>query len=81
MIKVDISAAVAFYMILWVFSLFIFWIFFGRGPKFKSYTQDKRFIWQCAICLCTYVDSKSDTISKCPECGSYNKREPGFGID
>ncbi len=81
MIKVDISAAVSVYIILWILSLFLFWVFFGRGPKLKSYTQDKRFVWQCGICMNNYIDSKNDTISKCPECGSYNKRERNFEID
>jgi len=81
MIKVDISMAVAIYIILWIVSLLFFWVFFLRGPRLKSYTQDKRFIWQCSICLNNYVDSKNDLISKCPECGSFNKREKSFEID
>lgn len=81
MIKVDISFAVSFYIILWVISLLVFWIIFGKGPKLKHYSRDKRYFWQCSICLANYVDSKDDTISKCPECGSYNKREPSFEIE
>ncbi|NQT94943.1 MAG: hypothetical protein HQ572_00690 [Candidatus Omnitrophica bacterium] len=58
-----------------VVCLLLLWLFFDRETKPKQYTSEKKSIWQCKVCLHTYVDSQHDVISKCPRCGSFNKRK------
>jgi rubrerythrin len=75
MIELDISTAVALYLLMTVISILLLWLFFDREAKPKQYTSEKKSIWQCEICAFSYVDSQHDVISKCPRCGSFNKRK------
>jgi len=75
MIELDISTAVALYLLITVVCLLFLWLFLDRETKPKQYTSEKKSIWQCEVCLHTYVDSKHDVISKCPRCASFNKRK------
>jgi len=75
MIELDIATAVAIYLFLTVVGLLVLWLVFDRQTKPRQYTSEKRSIWQCEICTFTYVDSQHDIISRCPQCGSYNKRK------
>jgi len=75
MIELDISTAVALYLLMTVVSLLLLWLFFDREAKPKQYVSEKKSIWQCEVCLQAYVDSNHDVISKCPRCGSFNKRK------
>ena len=75
MIELDIATAVALYLLLTVISLLLLWLFLDREARPKLYTSEKKSIWQCYVCTHTYVDSQNDVISKCPECGSFNKRK------
>jgi len=75
MIELDISTAVALYLLLTVVCLLLLWLFFDREAKPKQYTSEKKSIWQCEACTYTYVDNQHDVISRCPRCQSYNKRE------
>lgn len=45
----------------------------GRGRQ-ESSALDPRFVWVCGVCTYNYVNTREDKISKCPRCGSYNKR-------
>lgn len=75
MIRVDFSIAVAIYVIFWIALLLVLWAILEKKPALKDYSEQKRNIWQCIICAGTYIDSKNDSISKCPICGSFNERE------
>lgn len=77
MIKLDISAALFLYLLFTVVGILALWAFFGLGSRFKSYSDEEKNIWQCSVCLHTYIDSKHETISACPRCNSYNTREAG----
>ena len=74
MIRLELSTAVAIYTFLTVIGVLLLWIYLGREEKTAQYTSEKKHIWQCTICTHTYVDSLHEVISKCPRCGSYNKR-------
>ena len=74
MIRLELAAAVAIYTFVTVIGVLLLWITLGREKKITQYTSEKKHIWQCAICTHTYVDSRHEVISKCPQCGSYNKR-------
>lgn len=77
MIKLDISTLIFFYTLFSAVILLIIWIVsaYRRRKSFSAREVDA--IWKCAVCLNIYVDSKYEDISKCPLCGSYNKREAG----
>jgi reverse gyrase len=75
MIRLELTTAVAVYTFVTVVCVLLLWVFFGREKKTAQYMSEKKNIWQCAICTYTYVDSKHDVISKCPQCGSFNKRK------
>lgn len=75
MIKVDISTLVFLYILFSVVVVLAAWFFMDLGTKLKTYSSDEKYIWHCNICANTYVDSKSEEISKCPRCGSYIERQ------
>ncbi|MFH1406709.1 MAG: hypothetical protein ABIH01_01700 [Candidatus Omnitrophota bacterium] len=75
MIKVDLSSAVAVYLILWLLGFVIAWVLLEKKPVLPNYPVDARYIWHCHICTNTYVDSISEDISVCPMCKSYNNRK------
>lgn len=74
MIRLELSAAVAIYTLVTVVCVLLLWISLGREKKTAQYTSEKKNIWQCVICTHTYIDSTHEVISKCPQCGSFNKR-------
>lgn len=73
MIQLDFSIAVALYLILLFVLVFVSWLF-GRRQKEKELSLDPKFIWFCSVCAYTFVNTREDTISVCPRCGSYNKK-------
>lgn len=75
MIKIEFSLAVALYLILTVGLILVVWMCFEKKKILKPFPTEERFFWQCNICTYVYVDSKHNMISKCPRCGSYNKKE------
>tara|TARA_Y100000031_G_C8073373_1_gene316155 strand:+ start:37 stop:315 length:279 start_codon:yes stop_codon:yes gene_type:complete len=74
-IKIEFSFAIALYLTLAVFLLLLVWMLFDKKKGLKPFTSEDRFFWQCDICTYVYVDTKHITISKCPRCESFNKRE------
>ncbi|MFH1853976.1 MAG: hypothetical protein ABH815_01545 [Candidatus Omnitrophota bacterium] len=79
MIKVEFSFAIAVYMFLTVFLIFIIWLFTEKKKTLKLLSSENRFFWQCNICTYVYIDSRHNTISQCPRCGSYNEKEKNVG--
>ncbi len=75
MIKLDISTFVSLHIFVSVIVVLIFWIFFETRAKIKGLSPDDKYTWRCNICLNVYIDSISDDISTCPNCGSYIKKE------
>ncbi|MEI8176523.1 MAG: hypothetical protein WCG78_06610 [Candidatus Omnitrophota bacterium] len=75
MIRLELSFAVALYLIFTVIGLFTLWAFFERKETLKEVNPEEKFVWQCSICTYFYVDSQHDDISACPRCGSYTKRQ------
>lgn len=73
MISVNFYLAVSLYMLASISVILVIWIL-GKKEKDKDLTLDPKFIWHCSVCSYTYINTKEDTISKCPRCGSYNKR-------
>jgi len=75
MIKIDLSMALFFYLFFSVIFVLLSWVFINLGTRMRSYSSEEQYIWHCSICSNTYIDSKSDDISKCPRCGSYIEKE------
>lgn len=76
MIKLDISTALFFYLLFNVVGILVLWVFFDlRTSKERVFKRDEEYFWQCSICANIYIDSVSEEISKCPQCGSYNKKD------
>ncbi|MFA5068849.1 MAG: hypothetical protein WC300_01060 [Candidatus Omnitrophota bacterium] len=75
MIELDISIAVALYLFVTVVLVLLLWLFVDPDARPRQYASEEKFIWQCEVCFFSYVDSRNDIISKCPRCGSFNKRE------
>jgi len=75
MINLDFSLAVSLYLFIAITAMFIFWLS-GKKQKDKDLSLDERFIWFCSVCTYTYVNTKEESISTCPRCGSYNKKAP-----
>lgn len=74
MVRLDISTAVSLYLVFSVVILLFLWALMGR-EKEDRLEVERTFIWECAICTFTYVDSRHDEISRCPRCNSLNKRD------
>jgi len=75
MIKIELSSAIAFYLIFTVIGILVLWVFFEKKGNLRRTNPEEKFVWQCHICTFFYVDSHSDEISVCPRCGSYNSRK------
>ncbi|MBU1727489.1 MAG: hypothetical protein KJ880_07655 [Candidatus Omnitrophica bacterium] len=75
MIAIDFSWAIALYAAVSLVLVFSVWVF-TRKEKEKEVTIEPKFIWFCSICTYTYINTKEDTISVCPRCGSYNEAHP-----
>ena len=75
MIRLTVSALIFIYTLLSVFAVLVLWVASNYLKGRPIADKDVNFIWKCAVCLNTYVDSKHEDISVCPQCGSYNKKE------
>lgn len=73
MISLDFSLAVSLYTLIVLGVILAVWLV-KKKQKDKDLTLDGRFIWFCSVCTYTYINTKEDTISVCPRCGSYNKK-------
>lgn len=74
MVTLDFYSAVSVFLALGIASVLGMWVAW-REQKSRELTLDKRYIWYCSVCTYTYINTKEDSFSLCPRCGSYNKRE------
>jgi rubrerythrin len=74
MISIDFSIAISLYLFVLISSVLLVWLL-TKMQKDKNLSLDPKFIWFCSICTYTYINTKEETISICPRCGSYNKKE------
>lgn len=73
MINIDFSLAVSLYTFILLAIILAAWLY-SKRQKDKDLSLDPRFIWFCNVCTYTFINTKEDTISICPRCGSYNKK-------
>ncbi|MCM8760416.1 MAG: hypothetical protein NC832_01705 [Candidatus Omnitrophica bacterium] len=74
MIKIEINLAVALYLSISILVLFI-WVAFEYRKSNIEKEKKYNTLWQCPICFHIYIDSRAETISRCPRCSSLHKRE------
>ena len=77
MIRLTFSAAIGLYVFLSVLGLLGIWLGFERSRTVRRVSFAERHLWHCEVCVTPYVDSRSDRISRCPNCGSLNARNQG----
>ena len=73
MIPIDFSYAISLYLFLSLAATLALWIS-DRKQKEKNLFLDPKCIWHCSVCTYTYINTREDTISLCPRCGNYNKK-------
>jgi len=73
MISIDFSIAIAGYFLLFLAFMLVVW-FINREEKDKDLSLDPKMIWFCSVCTYNYIDTKQESISICPRCGSFNKK-------
>ncbi|MFC1804223.1 hypothetical protein ACFLZ3_00090 [Candidatus Omnitrophota bacterium] len=73
MIKLDFAIAISLFFFLFLVIILLVWLF-AKKQKSKDLSLDPRFIWHCAVCTYTYINTKEEKFSTCPRCASYNKR-------
>ncbi|MFH1479323.1 MAG: zinc-ribbon domain-containing protein [Candidatus Omnitrophota bacterium] len=74
MIKIEFSVLIGAYLTLTVCSLLVLWMIFER-KTYSAFSSYRDFFWQCSICTHVYIDSIHSSISECPKCKSFNKKE------
>ena len=74
MVSIDFSTAVSVYLFILICAVLLVWLL-AKVQKDQNLSLDPKFIWFCSICTYTYINTKEESISSCPRCGSYNKRQ------
>jgi len=75
MIKIDFTLAITLYLGFSIIILLV-WIvseWKKRGAASEINKTDS--LWRCPICFYDYIDSCSESISKCPKCRTLHKRQ------
>ncbi len=73
MIKINVDTALTLYLVLPIIILII-WLFFEKRANKPFRIKSENYLWKCPVCFYVYVDSKSDTISRCPRCKTLHKK-------
>ncbi|MCM8783095.1 MAG: hypothetical protein NC909_01675 [Candidatus Omnitrophica bacterium] len=73
MFKINLYWFLVFYLSL--FTIFFFFSQLRERFQYRNLKINPRFIWHCAICTHTYIDTHSEFFSICPQCGCYNTRD------
>jgi len=74
MFHLDFGWAVGLVATAVISALALVWLWVPRAGRQETAALDPRFVWVCGVCTYNYVNTREDKISKCPRCGSYNKR-------
>lgn len=74
MINIDFFLGISIYLLVMIAGLMLVWLR-QKDSKTKDLVSQPECIWMCSVCLCTYFDCAKDSISICPRCKSYVKKE------
>lgn len=75
MIRLDVSTLLFFYILFSVIIILVIWVLFVYKRTGAPGSKEVDYAWRCSVCSHSYIDSRSDEMSVCPLCGSYNKKE------
>lgn len=81
MIQLDLSTALCIYLSCNVVAILLLWVFYGYRKREVVFKEDKEYVWHCSICAQTYIDSRDEHVSRCPQCGSYNSKGKDAAAD
>lgn len=73
MISLDFSLALSLFFLAFLITVLGIWAITKR-QKDRELILEERFIWHCAVCTYTYVNTRQEVISSCPRCASLNKK-------
>lgn len=76
MIRISVTMAIFCYVTFALAAIFVLWVFSERKAALPKFVREKADVWECSICAYTYVDSTHQEISQCPQCKSFNKKDP-----
>ena len=76
MFKMDVATAVFLYVMSSLAVTFLLWMAFEKRAALPKYVREEANVWECRICAYTYVDSQHHDIAQCPQCKSWNKKDP-----
>ena len=74
MIKIEFSWFLTFYVGGYLVLFFLSWLKEKISEVEDRFSISKKFLRQCSICTYTYFLSHNLSLSRCPFCGSLNKR-------
>ncbi len=75
MIKADLATVIFIYLFILAVVPLIVWLVLERGRKATRSTDGNKTLWQCSVCTHVYSADKDQSITTCPSCKSYNRRE------
>lgn len=78
MIRADLSTVISIYLFILVVAPLIIWSFFGYDRGDRGFSDSNKSFWQCSVCTHVYEVNKDQSISVCPNCKSYNRKEEGL---
>lgn len=74
MIKIGYNVAVAIYFFISIFILCLWLKIELKRKKEKKFMKEDFYLWECPLCLYTYINSSGNEITQCPRCKSFNKK-------
>jgi len=74
MIRIDFTLGITLYLGFSIIILLIWIVSEWKKRGASSKVNKTRSLWQCPTCFFDYVDSSSESISKCPKCKTLHKR-------
>lgn len=72
---IDLTSAIALYLIIAVVLVMAGWIFYNWGTTEKPLAEQQQFLEQCPYCTFVFFDYNSASIKICPGCKSYITNE------
>ena len=75
MIEISFSVIIGSYILFWLVIFFTAWFFQKVPANVGILGLGSKIIRQCSICTYTYFLSHDYQITRCPLCGSLNKKD------
>ena len=73
MIRIHLDVAVGLYLGISI-AVLVLWVFAESRKKLALAVGRPDALRECPVCYHCYIDSRSDAISACPQCGALHRR-------